>query len=128
MDFSDIVRRADIMFSPLRNLDPDLAAQLTALDFDHISVGTVPGQEERTKSAKSPDMARAAHNFLRYSPESPMGRGALIETNWVEAEPHVADWEKDHGGSATQGSARNPGTLHQRKTGNILWSIIGPCL
>ena len=100
MDFSDIVRRADIMFAPLRNLAPDLAAQLTALDFDHISVGTVPGQEERTKSAKPPDMARAAHNLLRYSPDSPMGRGALIETNWAEAEPHVADWEKDHGGDA----------------------------
>ena len=63
-------------------------------------MGTVPGQEERTKSAKSPDMARAAHNLLRYSPDSPMGRGALIETNWAEAEPHVADWEKDHGGDA----------------------------
>jgi tetratricopeptide (TPR) repeat protein len=63
-------------------------------------VGTVPGQEARTISAKPPDMAHAAHNLLRYSPDSPMGRGALIETNWDEAQPHVAAWEKDHGGDA----------------------------
>ena len=71
MDFSDIVRRADILFAPLRSLDPELAAEYTALDFAHMSVGTVPGQEGRTVSALPPAMAHAAHNLLRYSPDSP---------------------------------------------------------
>jgi tetratricopeptide (TPR) repeat protein len=98
LDFSDIERRAEILFFPLIHIDPALRSAFIALDFDHVSLGTVRGQESRTSSGKPSDMAKAAHNLLRYSPDSPLGRAALIETNWEEARPHVEAWEKHHGG------------------------------
>jgi tetratricopeptide (TPR) repeat protein len=98
LDFSDIERRAETLFFPLTNIDPALRSAFVAFDFAHVSLGTVSGQESRTSSGKPSDMAHAAHNLLRYSPDSPLGRGALIETNWEEARPHVEAWENDHGG------------------------------
>jgi len=98
LDFSDVERRAEILFFPLKNIDPGLLAAFVALDYAHVSLGTVPGQESRASAGKPSDIANMAHNLLRCSPDSPLGRGAMIGTNWEKARPDVDAWEKDHGG------------------------------
>ncbi len=42
--------------------------------------------------------ATEAHNLLKYDPESPMGRAAMISAGWEEAAPQAEPWEKDHDG------------------------------
>jgi tetratricopeptide (TPR) repeat protein len=98
LDFSDIERRAEALFLPLERVDRALHSAYVALDFAHISLGTVPGQEARAALGRPFDLGYMAHNLLRYSPDSPIGRGALIEMSWDEARRHVEAWEKDHGG------------------------------
>jgi tetratricopeptide (TPR) repeat protein len=98
LDFSDVVRRGEVFFSPLKDVDPELRNELHALDLAHVPLGTVPGQEDAVKGLNPARIAAAAHNLLRFSPDSPLGRAALIERNWEEAKPQVEAWEKDHGG------------------------------
>lgn len=38
-----------------------------------------------------------AHALLEASPHSPYAMGILIQFDWAFAEPHLADWRKEHG-------------------------------
>jgi tetratricopeptide (TPR) repeat protein len=98
LDLSDIVRSGDIFFSPVKDFDPALRNTFNFLDTAHDALGTVPGQEDAVRGLNPARIATGAHNLLRFNPDSPLGRAALIERNWDEAKPHVAAWEKDHGG------------------------------
>ena len=99
LELTDFETKSKDIFVPLRNLTPDFANTVEERGKMHTNLGTVPGQIQRTKGY--PDAggrAAAAHNLLRFDPNSPLGRGVLIEANWKEAEPSVQAWENDHGG------------------------------
>lgn len=101
LDLADIERKADSFLNLWRNLDPPLYKDLLTMSWDHVSQGTVPGQITRLMGSASSGKYAAAHNLLRYDPDSPIGRGALIESNWDEARPLAEGWAKDHGGGDT---------------------------
>jgi tetratricopeptide (TPR) repeat protein len=102
LDLADFEWKANDMMAVLRSRVPDLAKTLDLATWYHTNLGTVPGQGHRTEVVKD-DKYRGvdAHNLLRFDPDSPLGRGALIETRWDEARPNVEAWEKDHGGGDT---------------------------
>jgi hypothetical protein len=98
IDMEDLERTALPMLLGVQALDPELFKRIDDLSFSHVSTGTVPGQEEVLKAVGSVGFFNTAHVLLEFDPESPLGRGCLIEGNWEEARPNAKRWATDHGG------------------------------
>jgi tetratricopeptide (TPR) repeat protein len=101
LELTDFEAKAHDIFVPLRNLVPDFAVKVEKIGWEHTNLGTLPGQVQRTKVVNEDHRWSPAHNLLRFDPESPLGRAALVESKWEEAQPQAAAWEKDHGGGDT---------------------------
>jgi tetratricopeptide (TPR) repeat protein len=98
IDMGDIEWKAKGMIFGLRAFDPELSQRVNDLAFAHISTGTVPGQELLVDNLGAALFFNTAHVLLKFDPESPLGRGCLIEGNWEEARPNAERWATDHGG------------------------------
>jgi tetratricopeptide (TPR) repeat protein len=101
LDLVDYQSKSRDLVDGLREGFPDLADAVEAIGWEHTNLGTLPGQVERTKNVGNERLWEAAHNLLRFDPDSPLGRGALIASRWEEARPNVEAWEKDHDGGDT---------------------------
>jgi tetratricopeptide (TPR) repeat protein len=117
LELTDFEAKAHDIFVPLRNLVPDFAVKVEKIGWEHTNLGTTPGQVQRTKVVNENDRWAPAHNLLRFDPESPLGRAALIESKWEEARPQAEAWEKDHGGGDTIVIAQLG--LHDLKAGKL---------
>ena len=96
-------RKQEVILLPLQRVDNDLYMHIMQLDAKHTSQGTVQGQEIVTVGAGD-GRATAAHNLLKYHPDSPLGRAALIATRWKEAQPRVETWVKDQAAATPSSS------------------------
>jgi hypothetical protein len=117
LELTDFESKAHSILVVFRRLVPDLARNIELLGWEHTNLGTLLGQIERTKHVRDDQRWSAAHNLLRFDPDSPLGRAAQIESKWEEAEPQVEAWEKDHGGGDTNVIAQLG--LHALKDGKL---------
>ncbi len=101
LDLADLQWKARSIAFRFEALDPPTFQRLHGLIWSHVVLGSVPGQITYASGVTDSGRAAAAHNLLKYHPGSPLGRGALIESNWEEAKPSVEAWAKDHGGQDT---------------------------
>jgi len=106
LDLADLELKADSVAYRFAALDPPTYRRLQGLAWEHVVLGTVPGQIASVIRVAESGRGNEAHNLLKYHPGSPLGRGVLIETRWDEAKPNAEAWAKDHSGADTLVIAR----------------------